>query len=44
MKEGVEPKIAFPAGDPEEIAKKACPFCEFNETGTVLRPATAPAP
>jgi len=38
MKEGVEPKIAFPAGDPEEIANKACPFCAFNETGDCPAP------
>lgn len=27
---GVEPEIAFPAGDPDEIARKACPYCFFG--------------
>jgi hypothetical protein len=30
LEEGVEPEIAFPPGDPDEIARKACPYCHFN--------------
>ena len=31
--DGVSPEIAFPAGDPEDIAKKACPYCHFGPEG-----------
>jgi hypothetical protein len=37
-RDGVEPRIAFPAGDPSEIAKKACPFCHFNDNGLCAEP------
>lgn len=41
--DGVEPEIAFPAGDPEEIAKKACPYCHFNDTDDCRNPREANA-
>lgn len=31
---GVDPTIAFPAGDPEEIGRKACPYCFHGPSGT----------
>lgn len=38
LENGYEPSVAFPAGDPEEIARKACPFCHFNDTGACPAP------
>lgn len=30
LKDGVDPSIAFPAGNPTELSKKSCPYCVFN--------------
>ena len=40
---GVPPEIAFPAGNPDEIAAKSCPFCFFNEQGLCKTPRTKSA-
>lgn len=34
LQDGVKPTVAFPGGDPDEIARKACPFCHFGPEGT----------
>jgi hypothetical protein len=33
LDEGTDPTIAFPAGDPEVIGTKACPYCFYQEEG-----------
>lgn len=40
LKDGVAPEVAFPAGNPDEIAQKACPYCHFGpeETGRCPSP------
>ncbi|RME26193.1 MAG: hypothetical protein D6800_06650 [Candidatus Zixiibacteriota bacterium] len=30
LKDGVEPEIAFPPGNPADLHKKSCPFCVFR--------------
>lgn len=41
LDEGVDPEIAFPAGDPEEIGTKACPYCFYKEENHCPSPRDA---
>lgn len=36
LQSGVDPIIAFPGGDPDEIARKSCPFCSFGSNGSSI--------
>lgn len=38
LEKGAAPHVAFPAGNPKDISKKACPFCFYNERGDCPRP------